>query len=296
MSESIALGSLSIFFMFLLYISLGVCLKKYKCSFGHEASFILIIGILLSWILKETSYYTGILNFLRFDDNLFFYVCLPPIVFASGFNMHRGEFFANIKIVIIFGVIGTMISFTCFSGLNILLKEIWPMRVWSGTTGKWSDLKLENTEIVLMSSLLCSSDVIAAVSLVSFKKEPALFSIIFGEGITNDAVSIILFNTVLQYTQKNQEFTAMSPLKITGNFMLLGLVSILIGIFFGLLSAFILKHIRAYSGNPVGEVMALFCIAYMSYVISEITKNSGIITLLVAGIIMSHYTWYNLSE
>jgi len=76
----------------------------------------------------------------------------------------------------------------------------------------------------------------------------------------------------------------------------LGLVSVLIGIFFGLLSAFILKHIRAYSGNPVGETMALFCIAYMSYVISEITKNSGIITLLVAGIIMSHYTWYNLSE
>jgi len=88
----------------------------------------------------------------------------------------------------------------------------------------------------------------------------------------------------------------MSPLKITGNFLLLGFVSILLGVFFGLLSAFILKHVRAYSQNPVGETMALFCIAYMSYVISEITKNSGIITLLVAGIIMSHYTWYNLSE
>jgi len=48
-------------------------------------------------------------------------------VFASGFNMHRGEFFANLKIVIIFGVIGTMISFTTFSGLNLLLKELWPM-------------------------------------------------------------------------------------------------------------------------------------------------------------------------
>jgi len=127
MSQSIALGSLSIFFMFLLYISLGVCLKRYKCSFGHEASFILIIGMTISWILKSLDWDQGIMNFLKFDDNLFFYVCLPPIVFASGFNMHRGEFFANLKIVMIFGVVGTLISFTTFSALNILLKEIWPM-------------------------------------------------------------------------------------------------------------------------------------------------------------------------
>ena len=48
-----------------------------------------------------------------------------------------------------------------------------------------------------MCSLLCSSDVIAAVSLISYEQEPDLFSIVFGEGITNDAVSIILFNTVM---------------------------------------------------------------------------------------------------
>jgi len=113
--------------MFLLYISLGVCLKKYKCSFGHEASFILIIGMAISWLLKVLDCSAPVMKFLEFDDNLFFYVCLPPIVFASGFNMHRGEFFANLKIVIIFGVIGTMISFTTFSGLNLLLKELWPM-------------------------------------------------------------------------------------------------------------------------------------------------------------------------
>lgn len=39
----------------------------------------------------------------------------------------------------------------------------------------------------------------------------------------------------------------------------------------------------------------IFCFAYVSYVVSEITKNSGIITLLTSGIVMAHYTWYNLS-
>ena len=55
-------------------------------------------------------------------------------------------------------------------------------------------------EILLMCSLLCSSDVIAAISLIKPSEKPKLFSLVFGEGIVNDAVSIILFNTVLKYT------------------------------------------------------------------------------------------------
>jgi NhaP-type Na+/H+ or K+/H+ antiporter len=51
-------------------------------------------------------------------------------------------------------------------------------------------------EAFLISSLLCSSDVIAAISIVKYEEQPKLFSIIFGEGIVNDAVSLILFQTV----------------------------------------------------------------------------------------------------
>lgn len=47
-----------------------------------------------------------------------------------------------------------------------------------------------------MSSLLCSSDVIAAISIIKYEEQPKLFSLVFGEGIVNDAVAIILFNTV----------------------------------------------------------------------------------------------------
>jgi sodium/hydrogen exchanger-like protein 6/7/sodium/hydrogen exchanger 8 len=55
-------------------------------------------------------------------------------------------------------------------------------------------------EVFLMCSLLCSTDVIAAVSLINPAEQPKLFSLVFGEGITNDAVSIILFQTVVGYT------------------------------------------------------------------------------------------------
>lgn len=186
-----------------------------------------------------------------FNHELFFYVCLPPIIFASGFNMHRGDFFANIKLVGIFGVLGTLVSFSMFSIMTVKMAEWIPMQAYNGATGKWAALEMEAREIILMSSLLCSSDVIAAVSLVSYEKEPRLFSIIFGEGITNDAVSIILFNTVLRYTKKNAEITTSTPFSILGGFIMLGLISFLIGAVFGFASALFLKHFRSFTHNAI---------------------------------------------
>lgn len=87
-------------------------------------------------------------------------------------------------------------------------------------------------ETLLMSSLLCSSDVIAAISMLKPKKQPKLFSLVFGEGILNDAVSIILFNTVMKHSQ--QEFGLKAVGLISLEFILLGIVSILIGLGFGL--------------------------------------------------------------
>jgi len=112
---------------------------------------------------------------------------------------------------------------------------------YNGKTGEWSQLELTSPECLLMCSLLCSSDVIAAISLISYEKEPDLFSIVFGEGITNDAVSIILFNTVMKYTEKNSVISWSTPSDIALNFVSLGAYSIIYGVMFGLLSSFILK-------------------------------------------------------
>ena len=149
-----------------------------------------------------------------------------------------------------------------------------------------------------MCSLLCSSDVIAAISLISYDEQPKLFSIVFGEGITNDAVSIILFNTVMKYVgdpDNTTEVTWKTPFAIIGEFMGLAFNSLLIGLVFALLSSYLLKSFREFSKNPISECMMIFCFGYLSYLLSEQAEASGIISLLTCGIVMAHYTWYNLS-
>ena len=65
-----------------------------------------------------------IIELMKFSDSTFFFVCLPPIVFASGFNMQRGNFFANIKNILMFGVLGTFVCFFGFSALTIYFKNM----------------------------------------------------------------------------------------------------------------------------------------------------------------------------
>lgn len=50
--------------------------------------------------------------------------------------------------------------------------------------------------IVKYSATICASDSVAALTMIKPAKYPKLFSIIFGEGMINDAVAIILFKVV----------------------------------------------------------------------------------------------------
>ena len=146
-----------------------------------------------------------------------------------------------------------------------------------------------------MCSLLCSSDVIAAVSLIKPKEQPKLFSLVFGEGIVNDAVSIILFNTVMKQAKGDNEFSTKTALKIGGDFCMLGCMSLLLGMVYGLIISYILKHVRSLTKTPVVECALIFSFAYLSYVTAEIYHQSGIITLLTCGVTMAHYAWFSLS-
>mmetsp|Transcript_97734 Transcript_97734/g.134454 ORF Transcript_97734/g.134454 Transcript_97734/m.134454 type:complete len:254 (+) Transcript_97734:181-942(+) len=242
---------------------------------------------------------------MTFDDDLFFYFVLPPIVFSSGFNMYRKKFFGNLGNILLFGVIGTFIAFASFSSMTIWAIDYFEPKQYQIIEGCEvtaiqsceirSTVVLSHMEIFLMCSLLCSSDVIAAISMVSPKEQPKLFSLVFGEGIVNDAVSIILFNTVVQFTKKDTEFTAMSVPEVAVEFIDLGFYSIMIGFLLGCMVSYLFKKARSLTKSPVVECALIFCVAYIAYVSAELLHFSGIISLLTVGVTVAHYGWYSLS-
>ncbi len=68
------------------------------------------------------------------------------------------------------------------------------------------DLKLVFSikEILLFASVISATDTVAALTFVKEETDPKLFSILFGEGVVNDAVCIVLYRILLDFTNSGQ--------------------------------------------------------------------------------------------
>ena len=59
---------------------------------------------------------------------------------------------------------------------------------------------MDANTILVISATLCSSDAVAALTMINQETQPRLFSVVFGEGLVNDAVSIIIFGVAANMT------------------------------------------------------------------------------------------------
>lgn len=85
--------------------------------------------------------------------------------------------------------------------------------------------------------------------------------------MVNDIVTIIIFNSVIANSDK--EMDAGTGFKIILDFFVLSILSLIIGIVFGALSAVILKYFRMLSKDAVAECIFLFAFGYLCYVTAE---------------------------
>jgi NhaP-type Na+/H+ or K+/H+ antiporter len=219
--------------LIIIYTMTGSYIEHIRFSYIHETGVAIILGMGISLIASLFGYSEFNYAF-KFSENLFFFVLLPPIVFAAGYNMKRKKFFKHFSYIALFGVVGTFVCFVSFTTLTGLLFYIQPLTKYIPATGMTEEFTLTTKEILLFCSCMSSSDIIAALSIVSFEKTPKLYSIVLGEGILNDAAAIILFNTVFKYTKPDEKFTTETVFTVGIEFVKLSFSSIA----WGFISAF----------------------------------------------------------
>lgn len=105
--------------MLMVYMLFEAYKHKSGVVFGHEASLVTLLGMCISSVFLYNEMNDQLEHF-KFSGELFFYIVLPPIVFASGFNMYRKKFFSNLTNIVLFGIFGTFIAFFSFSGFTVL--------------------------------------------------------------------------------------------------------------------------------------------------------------------------------
>ena len=144
-------------------------------------------------------------------------------------------------------------------------------------------------------AVISATDAVAALTFIHEDTEPKLFSILFGEGVVNDAVCIVIYKILTDFQREGGDFTLSSVLGMFKTFISLFAWSFVIGLGMGIIGSLILKSLKKYSIGRQAECALICLFAYLSYILSEELELSPIIALLFNGIFNSHYSFYNLS-
>ena len=248
----------------------------------HETVLSIFYGMVVGLILRMSPGHY-IQSSVTFNSSYFFNILLPPIILNSGYELNQVNFFNNMVSILTFAIPGTFIS-ACVLGIILFL---------------WTALGLDSVDISFVDAMsvgatLSATDPVTILSIFNaYKVDPKLYTIIFGESLLNDAISIVMFETCQKF--RGQPATIGSIFEGAGLFLMTFSISLVIGVFIGILVALLLKHshIRRY---PQIESCLILLIAYQSYFFSNGCHMSGIVSLLFCGITLKHYAYYNMSR
>ncbi|WVZ81313.1 hypothetical protein U9M48_028703 [Paspalum notatum var. saurae] len=230
-------------------------------------------------------------HILRFDEQLFFIYVLPPIIFNAGypcldplarFQVKKKQFFHNFMTIMSFGVFGVFISVAIVSAGCYWLFP----KVGFGELGA--------ADYLALGAIFSSTDTVCTLQVINQDETPRLYSLVFGEGVVNDATAVVLFNAI-----KNLNISHLKGgvvLKVISDFLYLFATSTILGISIGLLTAYVLKALYFGRHSTDREVALMAFMAYLSYMLAELLELSGILTVFFCGIVMSHYAWHNVTE
>ena len=188
---------------------------------------------------------------------------------------------------------------------------------------------------LVFGSLISATDPVTVLAV--FQKlgvKVDLFSMVFGESVLNDAVAIVLSRTLLGFNRPGTEVNSESIMAAVASFCTIFGGSLLIGAFYGIVSALVFKKLvsataadalpHAALSAPHREALCSaalfsptssrapqdmrhhaelifmqsslsFAFPWAAYFTSEALELSGIVTILFCGMIMAVYTRYNFS-
>ena len=256
---------LILIFLLILAFFTSYVLRSKKIQAVHETVISIFAGMFVGLVLRLTSV-NSVLDVVTFDYQFFFNLLLPPIILASGYELHQGNFFRNIGSILTFAFAGTFIS-------ALVLACI----LWLWTRIPLEGLDISFVEAMSVGATLSATDPVTILAIFNtYKVDPKLYTVIFGESILNDAIAIVLFETAQKYKAgaEGGKLTILSLFESIGVFLLVFFGSLAMGVVIGLATSLLLKltHIRR---DPKIESCVIFLIAYASYFFANAIHMSG---------------------
>jgi CPA1 family monovalent cation:H+ antiporter len=135
---------------------------------------------------------------------------------------------------------------------------------------------------MLLGAILAATDPIAVVTLLRQTKAPAgLTAILEGESLLNDGTGVAAFSAVLATIVSGSPSVGDAGLR----FLELTIGGAVVGLAVGFLGLALLR----FADDAQLEILATLVIAYGSYIVADVLHISGIVAVVVAGIVVARW-------
>lgn len=202
----------------------------------------------------------------EFDSEVFMMAVIAPLLFVEGTHVSRTKLLEYRKPIILMAM---ALVFTTVIGVGYFIHWFWP--------------ELPMPAAFAIAAILCPTDAVAVQAITKGKILPkGSMNILEGESLLNDAAGIISFKIAV---------TAL----VTGTFSAFQaieqfIVSTIIGILIGAIFGFVIVRLRIYLSMHKGlkdsntMIFIQLLTPFVVYLIAEVFHASGIIAVVVAGL------------
>lgn len=284
--------------IFIVFSLVSLLTARCTCTYMSEAGLLLLTGVVgggfVKLLVKEDK--NDMLGereveeqLVRFSSEILFCILLPPIIFKSGYDMQGKAFWANIDKILALAFLGTSLS-TFIVGVGLY-----------GMRASFGMVDLSMPEALAFGALISATDPVTTLAIFEqLHVDQDLFNVVFGESVLNDAVSIVLYHTLIKYKDRTDSVSIGDVAFSLGEIAWIFGGSLTVGVLMALGAAVLFKfaQLRTSSmGHGKQLELALFVLAcYAPFLLAEALDLSGIVAILFAGVVTRRYASTSLSE
>ena len=218
------------------------------------------IGLVLAGIGLALTRFGSELHLTR---SMIFEAFLPPLLFEAAFALHWKELRESARPILVLAFFGILISAALTAvGMRFGLGWAWQPAAVFG-------------------ALIAATDPVSVIAI--FKEtglEGRLRLLVEAESLLNDGVAAVVFVAALAWAQGG----ALTPLGLTGSFLLIAVGGIVCGLVVGGLALVLAGRAE----DPLVELTFTTVAAYGSFLLAESVHVSGVLATIAVGILLGN--------
>jgi CPA1 family monovalent cation:H+ antiporter len=205
------------------------------------------------------------LSLPQISTDVFLTILLPPVIFEAASKFPLTDLRKNTATILSYAFLGTFLSAIVVAMFAVFL------------------LHFTFLEGLLLGAIIAPTDAVAVITIL--KKSSAakrLTAIIEGESLFNDGVAVVMYTTIAAAIVSGVTFSL-------ARFAVATVMSIFVGTAVGIIIGYAVYRLIAFTSDKFMQMILMFLAAYGSYQLAVFFSGSGIISVVITGLILGNY-------